>query len=132
MTAKANDGKHLVIEVDGVRYQRIPLRTKLIGPDDDLIQEVASVVEGKLEDGDLLFVTEKIVAITQGRSLPIDSIVPRPLAIRLSGRVTKTPAGIGLRFKKRAKASQLMARRTARRAPPRPCRSAPRAGNRRP
>ena len=96
MPAKANDGKQLDIEVDGVRYQRIPLRTKLIGPDDDLIREVANVVEGTLEEGDLLFVTEKIVAITQGRSLPIDSIVPRPLAIRLSSRVTKTPAGIGL------------------------------------
>lgn len=96
MPAKANDGKQLDIEVDGVRYQRIPLRTKLIGPDDDLIREVANVVEGTLEEGDLLFVTEKIVAITQGRSLPIDSIVPRPLAVRLSGRVTKTPAGIGL------------------------------------
>lgn len=96
MPAKANDGKQLDIEVDGVRYRRIPLRTKLIGPDDDLIREVANVVEGTLEEGDLLFVTEKIVAITQGRSLPIDSIVPRPLAIRLSSRVTKTPAGIGL------------------------------------
>ncbi|HNP15178.1 MAG: coenzyme F420-0:L-glutamate ligase [Micrococcales bacterium] len=96
MPAKANDGKQLDIEVDGVRYQRIPLRTKLIGPDDDLIREVANVVEGTLEEGDLLFVTEKIVAITQGRSLPIDSIVPRPLAVRLSSRVTKTPAGIGL------------------------------------
>ncbi|MBX3309407.1 MAG: coenzyme F420-0:L-glutamate ligase [Cryobacterium sp.] len=96
MPAKANDGKQLDIEVDGVRYRRIPLRTKLIGPDDDLIREVANVVEGTLEEGDLLFVTEKIVAITQGRSLPIDSIVPRPLAVRLSSRVTKTPAGIGL------------------------------------
>lgn len=96
MSAKPNEGKKLDIEVDGVRYERLPLRTGLIGPDDDLVAEVTSAAKGELRDGDLLFVTEKIVAITQGRSMPIDSIVPRPLAVRLAGHVTKTPAGIGL------------------------------------
>ena len=46
--------------------------------------------------GDLLFVTEKIVAITQGRSYPIDSVQPRKLATFLSKYVTKTSYGIGL------------------------------------
>ena len=40
--------------------------------------------------------TEKIVAITQGRSFPIDSITPRKLAFFLSKYVVKTPYGIGL------------------------------------
>ncbi|MBM3717179.1 MAG: F420-0--gamma-glutamyl ligase, partial [Actinobacteria bacterium] len=46
--------------------------------------------------GDLLFVTEKIVAITQGRSYKLDSIKPRKLALFLSKYVTRTPYGIGL------------------------------------
>lgn len=96
MSTKPNAGKELHIEVDGVRYQRIPLRTGLIGPDDDLAARIAEATKGNLEPGDLVFVTEKIVAITQGRSLPVDSIAPRPLAVRLASRVTKTPAGIGL------------------------------------
>jgi F420-0:gamma-glutamyl ligase len=96
MSAQPNEGKQLVIEVDGVRYERIPLRTELISPDDDLVAKVTNAAKGPLVPGDLLFVTEKIVAITQGRSMPIDSIVPRPLAVRLAGHVTKTPAGIGL------------------------------------
>ncbi len=96
MTLTPNAGKKLELEVDGVRYQRIPVRTGLFGPEDDLVAEITRAVDGRLQSGDLLFVTEKIVAITQGRSMPIDSIVPRPLAVRLARRVTKTPAGIGL------------------------------------
>lgn len=96
MAVTPNEGKQLAIDVDGVRYRRIPLRTGLISPDDDLVSEVTRAAKEHLVDGDLVFVTEKIVAITQGRSMPIDSIVPRPLAVRLAGHVTKTPAGIGL------------------------------------
>lgn len=96
MSVKPNEGKKLEIDVDGVQYQRIPVRTGLISPDDDLVAEVSSAVKDQLKPHDLVFVTEKIVAITQGRSLPMDSIVPRPLAIRLAGHVTKTAAGIGL------------------------------------
>lgn len=96
MSVKPNEGKELDVDVDGVRYRRIPLHTGLISPADDLVTEVTAAVKGQLLPGDLVFVTEKIVAITQGRSMPIDSIVPRPLAVRLAGYVTKTPAGIGL------------------------------------
>ena len=46
--------------------------------------------------GDILFVTEKIVAITQGRSYPLEAIRPRRLAVFLARFVTKTPYGIGL------------------------------------
>lgn len=96
MSVKPNEGKKLEIDVDGVQYQRIPVRTGLISPDDDLVAEVSSAVKDQLKPHDLVFVTEKIVAITQGRSLPMDSIVPRPLAIWLAGHVTKTSTGIGL------------------------------------
>lgn len=96
MTLQPNEGKQLEVEVDGLRYQRIPLRTKLISPDDDIVVEVAAAAKEHVQPDDLLFVTEKVVAITQGRSLPMDSIVPRPLAVRLARHVTKTPAGIGL------------------------------------
>lgn len=96
MAATPNAGKQLETEVEGVRYLRIPIRTQLVGPEDDLVEVVLRAAKARLREGDLLFVTEKIVAITQGRSLPIDSVVPRPLAIRLSRYVTKTPGGIGL------------------------------------
>lgn len=96
MVAEANPGKTLETEIDGVRYLRIPIKTRLVGPDDDIVEVVTTFADGSLEDGDLLFVTEKIVAITQGRSYPMDSITPRKLALTLSKYVVKTPYGIGL------------------------------------
>lgn len=92
----ANDGKQLDAVVDGVRYERIPVKTKLVGADDDIIQVVKEFVGDQLEKGDILFVTEKIVAITQGRSYPVSEIHARPLATFLAKYVTKTSHGIGL------------------------------------
>lgn len=93
---KANEGKALEVEVDGVRYQRLAIVTSLVSPKDDIVDIVTRFAASAVRDGDAVFVTEKIVAITQGRAYPVDSITPRPLAVRLSKYVTKTPAGIGL------------------------------------
>lgn len=94
--SEANDGKQLSVTIGGRRYDRIPLRTRVVMPGDDLDSFVAEYANGHLATGDLLFVTEKIVAITQGRSYPIDEIQPRRLATFLSKYVTRTPHGIGL------------------------------------
>lgn len=96
MIPEANEGKALAVEVDGVSYQRIPIRTRVVMPGDDLDAVVAEYAQRLLQDDDLLFVTEKIVAITQGRSFLLDEITPRPLARFLSKYVTKTSYGIGL------------------------------------
>src|SRR5690554_2673110 len=96
MVDEANTGKRLEAEQDGVRYLRIPLKTKLVMCDEDIADVVTTFAADRLEDGDILFVTEKIVAITQGRCFPTESIEPRKLATWLSSRVTKTPNGIGL------------------------------------
>jgi F420-0:gamma-glutamyl ligase-like protein len=94
--AEANKGKALSVDVDGVSYQRIPIRTTVVMPGDDLDAFVKQFTAGQLQQGDLLFVTEKIVAITQGRSFQIDEIEPRGLARFLSKYVTRTSYGIGL------------------------------------
>lgn len=94
--AEANKGKALKVEVDGTSYQRIPIRTRVVMPGDDLDQIVREYTAGQLRPGDLLFVTEKIVAITQGRSFQLDEIKPRALARFLSKYVTRTSYGIGL------------------------------------
>ena len=91
-----NEGKVLETEVDGIRFARIPIRTRLVGPDDDIVAVAREFAGPELREKDVLFVTEKVVAITQGRSYPVDSITPRPLARRLSRFVTRTPSGIGL------------------------------------
>lgn len=94
--AEANDGKSLTIAVAGASYERLPIRTRVVMPGDDLRMFVLEYATNELRPGDILFVTEKIVAITQGRSFPVDDIRPRKLAVRLSKYVTRTPHGIGL------------------------------------
>jgi len=96
MGSEANAGKSLTVEVDGVVFERLPIKTRLVVRDDDIVQVVSEYATDVVRDGDILFVTEKIVGITQGRAYPIDEITPRKLATTLSKYVTKTSHGIGL------------------------------------
>jgi F420-0:gamma-glutamyl ligase-like protein len=91
-----NEGKSLSIEVDAQRWARVPVRTHVITGDDDLNEVIARYAAPHLREGDLLFMSERMVAITQGRAYPIDGITPSRLANFLVRFVTKTPAGIGL------------------------------------
>ncbi len=93
---QANEGKALETSVDGKSYARIPLKTRVIMPGDDLDAVITEYAKDAVQPGDLLFVTEKIVAITQGRSYRLDEITPRPLARFLSRYVVRTSYGIGL------------------------------------
>jgi hypothetical protein len=96
VTGEANAGKALVVAVDGESFARIPIRTHLVMPGDDLDAVIRDYAADAVEPGDLLFVTEKIVAITQGRSFLVADIRPRRLARLLSRFVVRTPYGIGL------------------------------------
>ncbi|GLJ78893.1 coenzyme F420-0:L-glutamate ligase [Microbacterium imperiale] len=96
MTGAANEGKALEVVVDGASYARIPIRTRVVMPGDDLDAVIDEYAKPVVSAGDILFVTEKIVAITQGRSYTLDEIRVRPLARFLSKYVTRTPYGIGL------------------------------------
>ena len=93
---QANEGKPLTVTVDGVSYSRIPIKTHVVMRDDDLLDVITKYAGDTVRDGDIFFVTEKIVGITQGRAFPLDEIEPRKLAVTLSKYVTKTSHGIGL------------------------------------
>lgn len=92
----ANPGKKLTRTVDGVDYLRIPVKTHLITKDDDMVDVINKYPKDKMQPGDILFISEKAVACTQSRAIPMEDIKPRKLAVTLSRYVTKTPAGIGL------------------------------------
>ncbi len=90
-----------VITIDGIGWQRIPVKTRLILRDDDLaesIHEGISLAGLILSADDLLFVSEKAVGGSQGRYFVLgeDDLHVRPLARFLSRYVTRTPGGIGL------------------------------------
>ena len=88
--------KHPEISIDDRKFLRIPIKTHVVMKDDNLLEVIKNYASSHLNPEDILFVTEKIVAITQGRAIPLKDIKPRPLATTLSKYVTKTPAGIGL------------------------------------
>jgi len=93
----SNPGKKLIIEINGERYARYPVKTDLITPKDkDLIGIIKKNIDGLLEEGDIVFISEKIVAITQGRAYPINEIKASKIAAWLSKRVYRNPGGIGL------------------------------------
>lgn len=92
----ANENKKLDITVNGVTYTRQPIKTCLIEKDHDIAKVIHDYTKDHTEKDDIIFVSEKAVAITQERALPLKSIKPRKLAYTLSNYVTKTPAGIGL------------------------------------
>ncbi len=96
MYLKPNPGKRLYIDVDGEKWARYPVRTHVIKPGEDIVDVVLKYVSPYLQKGDIVFVSEKVVAISQGRAFPINEIKPSPLATILSRFVRKTPYGIGL------------------------------------
>ncbi len=92
----ANEGKKLTIEVNGENYLRIPVKTHVIMKEDNLADVVDQYTKEIRRPGDIIFCSEKIIAITQGRSFPIDEIHPSRLARFLVKFVYKSPYGIGL------------------------------------
>ena len=99
-----------LVTTDGTAVRRYPLRTDLYAREDDLEGKTLGYIDrffsGLFSAGPehvasttgrwYFFISEKIVAITQGRSYFIwDLKVGRPARL-LSRYVTRTPAGIGL------------------------------------
>ena len=91
-----NPEKNEVIEVDGVGYRRLCIKTHVITDQDNICDVVEKYVSPLTEPGDIVFITEKAVACTQRRAIPLEDIHPRPLARFLSRFVLRTPYGIGL------------------------------------
>jgi len=89
--------KSPTITVAGRSYLRIPIKTHIIEPDDDLVAVVRQYVGDQAQPGDIVFVSEKVVAITQGRAVPTSTIRVSPLAARLWPFVRQVPYGVGLR-----------------------------------
>jgi F420-0:gamma-glutamyl ligase len=91
-----NPRKQLVITVEGTKWQRIPIKTHVITEQDDIREIVQQYIQSPLQKGSFLFISERVVAITQGRSYPIKDIYPSRIATFLVRFVHKSPYGIGL------------------------------------
>ena len=101
--ARATFGRHIFTQLnDGRILARVPLRSRVLMGGDSLLDELRlRLLELRdrgvaLRDGDTVLVSEKALAITQGRSFPVDQMQVQPSARVLSRFVSRVPTGIGI------------------------------------
>jgi hypothetical protein len=85
------------VVVDGRTFERVPIRTPVLMPGDDIPTVIRTNAGPQLRAGDTVVLSESAVAIMQGRARDWRTIHPGRLARFLSARVTKTTWGTGLR-----------------------------------
>lgn len=78
------------------RFSCFPIKTHVITAEDKLDEVVRRYVKPFAQKGDIVFLSEKMVACTQGRAIPLAEIKPGFWARLLSRFVVKAPTGIGL------------------------------------
>ena len=86
-TIKANKGKNLEIEVNGKTYLRLPIKTDLITDKNDILETLEKYLRPHLLPNDIIFISEKVLAITQGRIINMNDIKPSRLARFLARKV---------------------------------------------
>ncbi|MCX7919131.1 MAG: coenzyme F420-0:L-glutamate ligase [bacterium] len=89
--------KSPTVEIDGITYLRIPIKTHIITSQDEMTDVVAKYTAGLIQPGDIVVMSESVVAISQGRAIPVDQIHPGLIARILWRFVRKVSYGIGLR-----------------------------------
>jgi F420-0:gamma-glutamyl ligase-like protein len=94
MEKKAKDP---IVQFNGEKFQRIWVKTHIITEKDSIINVVENYTRPQLHNSDIVTIAESVVAIVQGRAIPITKIKPGLLARILWRFVRKVPYGIGLR-----------------------------------
>ena len=85
------------VVVDGRTFERVPIRTPVLMPGNDMAAVIREHAGEFLRPGDTVVMSESAVAIMQGRARDWRTIKPTRLARFLSSRVVKTTYGTGLR-----------------------------------
>jgi len=85
-----------VISLYGVSFLRIPIKTRILSPEDNISDIVRAYALPEMQEGDILTISESPLAITQGRAIPVTDINVSYTARLLSRYVAKVPYGIGL------------------------------------
>ena len=85
------------ITVKNKKYLRLPIKTKILNPEDDMLDIVRDVIKDIIQENDIISISESPLAITQGRAIPVKDIKVGLLAKILWRFVSKVKYGIGLR-----------------------------------
>jgi len=88
--------KNPVISVGGRRFERIPIKTHVLTEKDDFAHVLLKYARPVAWPGDIVFISETALAITQGRAIHYKTIRVSLLARLLAKGVTKNKYGVGL------------------------------------
>lgn len=91
-----NKDKNLTITAQGQSYARYPIKTHVVTPGENLAEIVKKYALPYALPGDVIFISEKMIAITQRRSIPIKDIRPSKIATWAVRYVYKNPGGLGI------------------------------------
>ena len=95
--SKTNPEKPLLLTVDGKEYYRCPIHTHLIRAGENLSELMRQYVLPYFEEGDCVYISEKIVSLCQKDIIPKESVKISRLAKFLSRFAsTNDSAGIGV------------------------------------
>jgi asparagine synthase (glutamine-hydrolysing) len=98
--AKPNPGNHLFLQAGEDVLARVPLRSRVVTPDDDIVDAILEAIDHadgiETDDGDVVLVSAKALSISQGNALPVAEIRASRAARWLSRFVSRTPVGVGL------------------------------------
>ncbi len=93
---KVNEGKKEYVESRGEWFGCYAVKTTVVTKEDRLDAVIEKFAVPVVQPGDIIFVSEKMVACTQGRAYPVRAIQAGFFARLLSRFVTQSPCGIGL------------------------------------
>ena len=96
MEFQANEGKRVTIEAGGKRYARHAIQTHFVQVGESYIDLMNRYVVPVYQEGDLLSMSEKVIAICQKRVVTEDQVKPGFWAKVLSRCVHQTAAGPGM------------------------------------
>jgi F420-0:gamma-glutamyl ligase-like protein len=93
MDLQANEGRKLEIKVGDKKYNRYPIKTHFIEMGEDYIELVRKYVLPYYKEGDILSISEKVIALCQKDVILKSDLKVGWLAKLLSGYAFKNPAG---------------------------------------
>lgn len=93
---RANDNKNLEIKVEGNTYLRYAIRTHYVQVGEDYIEIIKKYVEPHYKEGDILSISEKIIALCQKRVVYKKDMKLSFLARFLCKFAMSSDAGIGV------------------------------------
>ncbi len=96
MEFKANENKSVNIEVDSKKYLRNAIQTHYVQIGENYIDIIEKYVKPIYEEGDILSISEKIIALCQKRVVYKKDVKVSFLAKFLSKFAMKTDAGVGV------------------------------------